>query len=81
MAPILRPYPSGNAVRQALKLIRRIFPLRTCKQPLTNEPTGRPCLNHHIGRCIAPCTGQVSREQYHEIVHAVDMFLSGVTTI
>mgnify|MGYP002401375721 CR=1 FL=1 len=71
------PYPSGNAVRQALKLIRRIFPLRTCKQPLTGEPTGRPCLNHHIGRCIAPCTGQVSREQYHEIVHAVDMFLSG----
>ncbi len=71
------PYPNGLAMHEAVKLIRRIFPLRTCKQSLTGEKVGRPCLNQHIKRCLGPCTGEVNREQYLEIVHAVDMLLSG----
>lgn len=71
------PYPSALAMRDTVKLIRRIFPLRTCKQQLSGQKAGRPCLNYHIKRCIGPCTGEVSREQYLEIVQAVDMLLSG----
>ncbi|MGI6344997.1 MAG: excinuclease ABC subunit UvrC [Bacillota bacterium] len=71
------PYPSANSMRQTLKLIRRLFPLRTCKQPLDGEKRGRPCLNLQIKRCIGPCTGTVSRDEYLEVVYAVDMFLSG----
>ena len=71
------PYPNGLVMRDTLKLIRRIFPLRTCKQQLNGQPTGRPCLNFHIKRCLGPCTGEVSREQYLEVVQAVDMLLSG----
>ncbi|HHW98302.1 MAG TPA: excinuclease ABC subunit UvrC, partial [Firmicutes bacterium] len=71
------PYPSGLAMRETLKLIRRVFPLRTCKQPLDGQPVGRPCLNYHIKRRLGPCTGQVSREQYMEVVQNVDMLLSG----
>lgn len=71
------PYPSSLAMRETVKLIRRIFPLRTCKQPLDGQPNGRPCLNYHIKRCLGPCTGRVSREQYMEVVQNVDMLLSG----
>lgn len=71
------PYPNGLVMRDTLKLIRRFFPLRTCKQQLNGQPTGRPCLNFHIKRCLGPCTGGVGREQYLEVVQAVDMLLSG----
>ncbi|NLW16206.1 MAG: excinuclease ABC subunit UvrC [Firmicutes bacterium] len=71
------PYPSSLAMRETLKLIRRIFPLRTCKQQLDGQPVGRPCLNYHIKRCLGPCTGKVSREEYMEVVQNVDMLLSG----
>jgi excinuclease ABC subunit C len=71
------PYPSATAMRNTMKVIRRLFPLRTCKQSLTGEPVGRPCLNIHIGRCQGPCTGQVTPERYLEVVHEVDLFLSG----
>lgn len=71
------PYPSASAMRDTMKAIRRLFPLRTCKQPLAGQQVGRPCLNLHIGRCLGPCTGEVSAERYHEVVNAIDMFLSG----
>lgn len=71
------PYPSASAMRDTMKVIRRLFPLCTCKQPLTGEPAGRPCLNSHIGRCLGPCTGSISPERYREVVAAVDMFLAG----
>lgn len=71
------PYPSATAMRNTMKVIRRLFPLRTCKQSLIGAPVGRPCLNSHIGRCLGPCTGQVTPERYREVVHEVDLFLSG----
>ncbi len=71
------PYPSASSVRETLKVIRRLFPLRTCKQELTGEKTGRACLNLHIGRCLGPCLGNVAVDRYREAVTAVDMFLSG----
>lgn len=71
------PYPSASAMRDTMKVIRRLFPLRTCKQALTGDSVGRPCLNLHIGRCLGPCTGSVTPERYREVVQAVDLFLSG----
>ena len=71
------PYPSARAMRDTMKVIRRLFPLRTCKQPLDGEPVGRPCLNQHIGLCLAPCAGGVTAERYRDVVNGIDMFLSG----
>lgn len=71
------PYPSASAMKEVVRLLHRTFRLRTCKQKLTGEPVGRPCLNLHIERCLGPCTGEISQDEYQEVVHAVDMFLSG----
>lgn len=69
------PYANAGAVHESLKLLRRLFPLRTCKR-LDNQ---RPCLEYHIKRCLAPCTGNVSIEEYHELVNEVCLFLEGRT--
>ena len=68
------PYTSGLAVKEALQLLRKIFPLRTCK-----TFAKRPCLEFHIKRCLAPCVGKVSREDYMRLVNAAEKFLSGRT--
>jgi hypothetical protein len=56
------PYAHAYAIRETLDLLLRVFPVRTCSQGSTTgrERTGRPCLLHHIDRCAAPCTGEVS---------------------
>lgn len=69
------PYTDGAAVKETLKLLRKIFPLRTCK----TFPK-RPCLEFHIKRCLAPCAEKVSREDYFSIVHAAEKFLEGKTS-
>ncbi|SHE29179.1 Excinuclease ABC subunit C [Desulfofundulus australicus DSM 11792] len=74
------PYTSAGAVHETLDLLRRIFPFRTCKQKLAagKLPAGRrPCLNYYIGRCLAPCSGQVGREEYRSIINRVCLFLEG----
>lgn len=68
------PYTSGLAVKETLALIRKIFPLRTCK-----TFAKRPCLEFHIKRCLAPCANKVSREDYMRLVNAVEKFLEGRT--
>ncbi len=68
------PYTSGLAVKETLQLLRKIFPLRTCK-----TFAKRPCLEFHIKRCLAPCAGKVSREDYMRLVNAAEKFLSGRT--
>lgn len=68
------PYTSGLAVKETLQLLRKIFPLRTCK-----TFAKRPCLAFHIKRCLAPCVGKVSREEYMRLVDAAEKFLSGRT--
>ncbi len=69
------PYTSGLAVKETLQLLKKIFPLRTCK-----TFAKRPCLEFHIKRCLAPCANKVSREDYMRFVNAAEKFLEGRTT-
>lgn len=72
------PYTSGFAVKDTIELIKKLFTLRTCRKKLTGDSVKeRPCLNYHIGRCIAPCQGNVSKESYRDIVNDVTDFLNG----
>lgn len=70
------PYTQVGAVQETLRLLKRIFPLRTCKQK-TPAPRSRPCLNQHIKRCLGPCCGLVTPEEYGRLVDGVQLFLSG----
>lgn len=71
------PYTQVGAVHESLKLLRRLFPMRTCK----HMDVDRPCLEYHIKRCVAPCTGEVNPEEYKKMVDAVCLFLEGRTEI
>ena len=68
------PYTNAAAMHESLKLIRKIFPLRTCKRFHK-----RPCLEYHIKRCPAPCVNAIAQDAYNEIVNAVALFLDGQT--
>ncbi len=68
------PYTNVTAVHESLKLLRRLFPLRSCKQ--MGE---RPCLEYHIKRCLAPCTGKVDKDEYRDMIRAICLFLEGRT--
>ena len=68
------PYTNAGAVHESLRLLRRLFPLRSCKRM-----ADRPCLEHHIRRCLAPCTGQVDPEEYAQMIREVCLFLEGRT--
>lgn len=70
------PYPNVGAVQEILKLLQRIFPLRTCKQKKVKKKQ-RPCLNAYLGRCLAPCQGEVNKETYQELIKEVIHFLEG----
>ena len=72
------PYSSGMAVRETLNLIKKTFALRSCSKNFPRDiGKTRPCLNYHIGRCVAPCTGAVSEDEYNELVKGVISFLEG----
>jgi excinuclease ABC subunit C len=70
------PFASARSVRQTLKLIKGIFPFRSCSRSITGNDR-RSCLDYHIGRCLAPCIGVVSREEYAEVIKQVILFLEG----
>ena len=69
------PYTNVGAVHESLKLLRRLFPMRTCK----HMDVDRPCLEYHIKRCLAPCVGLADPEEYHDMVRSVCLFLEGRT--
>ena len=71
------PYIGANAVRQVIEAVRDVFPLRSCRQTLPPARTGRPCMNHEIGRCMAPCAGKCTEEEYAEMMAGVLNFLNG----
>jgi excinuclease ABC subunit C len=71
------PYTDARAVRRTLRLIGSIFPLRSCKRAELEPGGERECLNFHIGRCLAPCTGKVAADEYGELVKQVRLFLRG----
>ena len=73
------PYTNVEAVNDTLEVIRNIYPIRTCNidiQRAINNNT-RPCLNYHIKRCTGPCTGNVTKEEYHKMIDEILLFLSG----
>ncbi|WP_054198927.1 excinuclease ABC subunit UvrC [Clostridium baratii] len=72
------PYTNGAAVYETINLIRKVFPIRTCKKAIVEggEPT-RTCLNFHIGKCNGPCGGYVSKEDYSKIINSVIDILNG----
>ena len=70
------PYPSSGAVRESLKLLQRLFPIRQCDDSIYNNRT-RPCLQHQIGRCTAPCVELIDKAHYALDVQSTVMFLEG----
>lgn len=70
------PYADAGAMHATVKLLRSMFPLRTCRKMNVD----RPCLNYHIKRCLAPCTGYISKADYHKMIKSVCMVLDGRTT-
>ncbi len=75
------PYVYTNDLRKTLKIIKEIFQIRSCSNKLKEgKKNEKPCLNFHIKRCVAPCAGNISKEQYQKIVAQVCLFLSGKVT-
>jgi len=72
------PYMIGVTTRDILDLIYSAFPLRSCNLDMNRVPKNhRPCLNYHIGKCLAPCVGNISKEDYMKIIDRVIVFLNG----
>lgn len=67
------PYTNAGAVHETLRLLKKLFPLRTCR----SIDVPRPCLQYHIKRCLAPCTGEVDSKAYDEMIKAICLFLEG----
>ena len=73
------PYTNITAVNDTLEIIRNTYPIRTCNIDIDKAIRNnvRPCLNKHIKKCVGPCTGDVSKEDYNKMVEEILMFLSG----
>ena len=73
------PYTNVEAVNDTLEVIRNIYPIRTCNVDIDRaiKNNMRPCLNLHIKRCVGPCTGNVSKEEYNKMIEEIILFLSG----
>jgi excinuclease ABC subunit C len=78
-ATYLGPYTSSGALRETLHVIQKLFPLRTCTDAVFSSyrRKGRPCLEHSVGRCAAPCCNRISDEAYGELVDGAVLFLRG----
>src|SRR5437762_1532405 len=71
------PYANAKKVRETLDVLNRAFRFRPCEGPKPGRHSGIPCLDYHIDRCLAPCVGYVSKEDYRAIIDGVVEFLSG----
>ncbi len=75
-ARYLGPYSPAQAVRETLRVLQEVFPLRTCSN---REFAGRkrPCIDYEMGRCLAPCVGLIGEEAYRDLVKGALLFLEG----
>jgi len=70
------PFASAKSVRRTLKVIKEIFPFRSCTKAITGTDS-RACLDYHIHHCLAPCIGVVSKDEYAEVIKQIVLFLEG----
>jgi excinuclease ABC subunit C len=71
------PYVPAGGMWEILSLIRRTFPLATCRKEFNKDKPERPCVQHQIGRCVAPCAGDVDPAVYKDVVSQVRLFIEG----
>jgi excinuclease ABC subunit C len=73
------PYTSSQSMREAVSNLRRIFPVRSCSDGVFRDYArrGRPCIEHEMHRCVAPCVGRVDEPGYAELVRGTVLFLRG----
>lgn len=74
---IFGPFPHGGELREALKIIRKIFPFRDSKCKILNSKITRPCFNAQIGLCPGPCAGRISKEDYAKNIRNITLFFEG----
>ena len=73
------PFSNTGAARATMSLIKKVFPIRKRGLKLPLKTPAKPCLNFHIGRCWAPCTGKIKKNEYRDMVLEVSNFLRGET--
>lgn len=72
------PYTSSTAVRETIDLLKKLFPLKSCSKVLPRDiGKDRPCLNYYIYQCLAPCQGDVNKEEYRNLMKDICLFLGG----
>lgn len=71
------PFTQSAALQETLRTLRRAFPYRTCSDARFRQHRDRPCLHYYIHRCLAPCAGLSSPEDYGEMIHQLTLFLEG----
>jgi excinuclease ABC subunit C len=70
------PFATAGSVRKTLRLIKRIFPYRSCSKRIDGKDM-RPCLDYYIYQCLGPCIGAVERDEYHDVINQIILFLQG----
>ncbi|MBC8279481.1 MAG: excinuclease ABC subunit UvrC, partial [Chloroflexi bacterium] len=73
------PFATSGTVRKTMDLVKRLFPYRSCTKNITGKDA-RPCLEYYINRCVAPCTGQATKEDYSKVINQVVLFMNGDTS-
>lgn len=71
------PFMQGISVKEVIEIVNAVYPIRTCKKAIPSSRKLRPCLNHHLGLCLAPCVGQVASKDYKKMLLDVIEFLRG----
>ncbi|MFW5986185.1 MAG: excinuclease ABC subunit UvrC, partial [Halanaerobiales bacterium] len=72
------PFTNVDDLYKTIDVLKKVYTLRTCRKDLTaGDPEERPCLNYHIGKCLGPCIGAISKQEYRQLVERVCLFLSG----